>query len=87
MIPRRGDSCCSDLDYLYQLLREDRGVLPMPREMVPEDLDCAVILNARPAVEPCRIYSSALRSSFYDTTTYKLLERVYNEVLQTEDRE
>lgn len=87
VIPRRGDSCCSDLDYLYQLLREDRGVLPLPREMVPEDLDCAEVLTARPAVEPCRIYSSALRPSFYDNTTYKLLERVYNEVLQTEDRE
>lgn len=85
VIPRRGDTCCSDLDHLYQLLREDRGVMPIPEKMVPEDLDCAVILRGRPAVEPCRIYSSVLRASFYDTTTYKLLERVYNEVLQTEE--
>lgn len=87
VIPRRGDSCCSDLDYLYQLLREDRGVLPLPRDMVPEDLDFAAVLGARPAVEPCRIYCSALRSSYYDVTTYKLLERVYNEVLQSEENE
>ena len=87
VIPRQGDTCCSDLDYLYQLLREDRGVLPMPRDMLPGELSYAMVLQGRPAVEPCRIYCSVLRSSFYDPTTYRLLERVYNEVLLPEEHE
>ncbi len=81
VIPRPGDACCSDLDYLYQLLREDRGILPIPRDMLPRELDYATVKQGRPAVEPSRIYCSTLRPSFYDPTTYKLLERVYNEVL------
>ena len=87
VIPRPGDTCCSDVDYLYQLLREDRGILPMPRAMLPEKLNYAMVLRGKPAVEPCRIYCSVLRASFYDPATYKLLERVYNEVLQTDEHE
>ena len=78
------DTCCADIDYLFQLLREDRGVLPIPRDMVREDLDYAMVVHGKPSVEPCRVYCSALRSSFYDPTTFKLLERVYSEVLQME---
>ena len=81
VIPRQGDTCCNDLDYLYQLLREDRGILPLPRDMLPEDLSYAMVMQGRPSVEPCRIYCSTLRPSFYDPATYKLLERVSNEVL------
>ena len=84
VIPRQGDTCCADIDYLFQLLREDRGVLPIPRDMVPENLDYAMVAHGKPSVEPCRIYCSSLHSSFYDPTTYKLLERVYGEVLQME---
>ncbi len=87
VISRPGDTCCSDIDYLFQLLREDRGVLPFPRDMLPEDLNYAMVLQGKPAVEPCRVYCSTLRTSFYDPTTWKLTERVYNEVLQSEDRE
>ena len=84
VIPRQGDTCCADIDYLYQLLREDRGILPLPRDMIPEELDYAMAVRGKPAVEPSRVYCSTLRSSFYDATTYKLLERIYGEVLQTE---
>ena len=82
VIPRPGDTCCSDVDYLFQLLREDRGILPIPRDMMPGDLSYAMVVRGKPAVEPCRVYCSALRSSFYDPTTYKLLEKVFNEALQ-----
>ena len=87
VIPRQGDTCCSDLDYLYQLLREDRGIFPIPRDMLPQEINYAVARQGKPAVEPSRIYCSTLRRSFYDPTTYRLLERVYNEVLQTGDYE
>jgi len=82
VIPRPGDTCCSDVDYLFQLLREDRGILPIPEAMVPESLGYATLLRGRPAVEPCRVYCSTLRPTYYDPTTFKLLERVCNEVLQ-----
>ena len=87
VIPRQGDTCCNDIDYLFQLLREDRGVLPIPRDMLPEDLSYAMVMRGKPVVEPARVYCSMLRQSFYDPTTWKLLERVYNEVLQADDRE
>ena len=83
VIPRPGDTPCSDIDYLFQLLREDRGILPMPEAMIPEKLDYAVVLPGRPHVEPCRIYCSMLHSSYYDPGTFKLLGRVYNEVLRS----
>ena len=82
VIPRPGDTPCSDIDYLYQLLREDRGILPMPEAMIPDKLDYATVLPGKPHVEPSRIYCSALHSSYYDSGTAKLLERVYSEVLQ-----
>ena len=82
VIPRQGDTCCSDIDYLYQLLREDRGVLPMPQAMVPEDLDYATVIRGRPRVDPCQVYCSTLRQSYYDPATFKLLDRLCNEVLQ-----
>lgn len=87
VIPRQGDTCCSDIDYLYQLLREDRGILPMPRAMLPGELNYAMVLKGRPEVEPCRVYCSMLRPSFYDPATYKILERVYNEVIHPEERD
>ena len=87
VIPRQGDTCCNDIDYLFQLLREDRGVLPMPRDMLPEELNYAMVMRGKPTVEPARVYCSMLRQSFYDPTTWKLMERVYNEVLQSDDHD
>ena len=87
VIPRPGDTCCNDIDYLYQLLREDRGILPMPRDMLPAELNYAMVMSGRPAVEPCRIYCSMLRPSFYDPTTYKFIDRIYNDVLITDEHE
>ena len=87
VIPRQGDTCCNDLDYLYQLLREDRGILPIPRDMLPGELGYAMVMKGKPAVEPCRVYCSVLRPSFYDTATYKLIERIYSEVLLPEEHE
>ena len=82
VIPRQGDSCCSDLDYVFQLLQEDRGVMPIPRAMVPEDVDYATLVRGRPRVEPCQVYCSTLRESFYDPSTWDALNRLCTEVLQ-----
>lgn len=77
---RSGDIRCNDMRYLFQLLREDRGILPIPQLLAPEDLSFAVTLRGRQQVEPCRIFLSTLRPSFYDPGTYKLLEQVYSDV-------
>lgn len=78
---RPGDIRCNDMRYLFQLLREDRGILPIPELLVPEKLTYAVVLRGRQQVEPGRVYFSTLRPSFYDPGTYKLLEQVYGEAL------
>ena len=78
---RTGDIRCSDMRYLFQLLREDRGILPIPEILVPEQLSYATMLRGSQQVEPCRVFCSMLSGSFYDPGTYKLLKQVYNDVL------
>lgn len=82
VVPRQGDTVCSDLSYLFQLLREDRGILPMPEDMVPDHLDFARVLPGKPRVEPARIYCTMLRPSYYNATTYKLLEQISSELIR-----
>ena len=80
---RPGDIRCNDMKYLFQLLREDRGVLPIPEILVPERLSFAALLRGRQQVEPCRVYCSTLRPSFYDPGTHRLLEQIKNDVFLT----
>lgn len=78
---RSGDIRCNDMRYLFQLLREDRGILPIPAFLAPGDLGYAVTLRGQQQVEPCRIFLSTFRPSFYGPGVWKLLEQVYNDVL------
>ncbi len=81
VVPRQGDTTCSDIDYLFQLLREDRGVLPIPVDMAPDSLDYAVTLPGKPRVDPARVYCTTLRPTYYDPVTAILVARVCNELL------
>lgn len=78
--PRPRDVCCGDLDYLFALLQDDRGILPLPQIMIPPYLDFAEVLPGYPDLEPCRIYYSTLDPGYYDSLTYNLLGAVYKDV-------
>ena len=72
-IPRPGDACSSDINYLFEMLRQNRGIMPLPLAMVPEGLDYAVVLNGEPEVESCKLYYSTLIDKYYDPGTFSLL--------------
>jgi LysR substrate binding domain. len=78
--PRKVDVCSSDLDFLFSLLKDGFGILPLPEAMVRTYLDFAASIPCFKKVEPCMIYYSLLFSSYYDSLTYNLLASVQNEV-------
>ena len=83
--PRPNDVFCGDLDYLFSLLQDDRGILPLPQVMIPQYLDFAEVLPGYPDLEPCRIYYSTLDAGYYDSLTYNLRGTVYKDVFSKRD--
>lgn len=81
--PRPSDHVCSDLDYLFSLLQDDRGIMPLPQIMVPGYLDFAAALPCSVPLEPCSFYFSTLYPSYYDSLTYNLLATVQKDVFRT----
>ena len=77
---RSRDICCSDLDYLFTLLRRNEGVLPMPRISVPEYLDFAVQLPSPDAVEQIPIYFSTLYPDHYASLTFSLIDTLQADI-------
>lgn len=72
--PKPRDLTCSDLNYLFTLLKEDRGVLPIPKIAIPPFLDFAEIMPAPDAVEPVPVYYSTLYPDHYTTMASRLLD-------------
>ncbi len=81
-LPREDDLVCSDLDYLYYLLRERRGIMPIPASLVPDFLDFAEIVPAPSAQASVPIYWSTLYPDHYNLVTYSFLDVIYDEVFQ-----
>jgi DNA-binding transcriptional LysR family regulator len=78
--PRKVDVCSSDLDFLFSLLKDGFGILPLPEAMVHTYFDFAASIPCFKKVEPCRIYFSLLYPSYYDSLTYNLLASVKQDV-------
>ena len=70
VMPRPGDACGSDIDYLFTLLKQDKGIMPLPKAMVPEDISYATVLRGAPEVEPCRLYYTTLIEKYYDPGSF-----------------
>ena len=79
--PRACDVTSSDFDFLFALLRDGAGAMPLPESVIPAYLDFAEALPAGPEIPPGRIYYSTLFSSYYDALTYNLLAAVHKDVL------
>ena len=79
-LPRLGDEVCGDLDYLSSLLREGRGVLPLPELLAKSYLDFAYAAPL-PEIPPCKIYFSALKPNSYNAVTYDLISSIFRDVL------
>ena len=79
--PRHQDIISSDLNYLYSLLRNGEGVLPMPRISIPSYLDFTMVLPVYPKKEPMPVYYSALKPDHYNLMTYAILESIFKQVI------
>ena len=79
--PRRGDEVCGDLDYLFSLLREGRGVLPLPELLTKPYLDFAYAAPL-PDVPPCKLYFASLKANSYNAVTYDLISSIFRDVLK-----
>ncbi len=79
--PRHQDIISSDLNYLYSLLRNGEGVLPMPRISIPSYLDFTMVLPVYPRHRPMSVYYSSLQPDNYNVFNYKLLEEVFDGVI------
>ena len=79
--PRIADQACSDLEYLFSLLREGQGVLPLPEVLAEPVLEYAEPLETDLRLEPGCIYFSTLYPTYYNAITYDLLSSVYRDVL------
>jgi DNA-binding transcriptional LysR family regulator len=79
--PGKQDIISSDLNYLYSLLREGKGVLPMPRISIPSYLDFTMVLPVYPKHAPMPIYYSTLQPDYYNQMNYSVLEGVFTNVI------
>ena len=82
--PAPKDICCGDLDYLFYLLEQDKGVIPIPEIALPSYLDCAVQFPAPSTIESVPVYYSIRNPDQYGLLEYNLMELVYDEVFEAD---
>ncbi len=82
--PRKQDIISSDLNYLYSLLREGEGVLPIPRISIPSYLDFTMVLPVYPKKAPLPVYYSTLNPEHYNSLSYSMLESIFTDVISNE---
>lgn len=85
--PKKNDIISSDMNYLYSLLMDGQGVMPMPKISVPDYLTFAMTFPAYPQPEPKQIYYSTLKPDHYNILTYALLEGMFLDVIQKDKLE
>jgi len=79
--PRGKDVCCGDLDYLFTLLRQDRGIVPIAKIALPSFLDFAVEVPAPSTVEPISVYCSTLYPDHYTALAFHMLDDIFPNIL------
>ena len=79
--PGRNDMVCGDLDYTFQLLNEDRGILPIPKLLIPKYLDYAEAYYPSAMQEWIPLYYSTLNVEHYNTQLYNIIEEIRGELL------
>jgi DNA-binding transcriptional LysR family regulator len=82
-LPSKNDISSSDLNFLFSLLQEGAGILPLPEVMIQAHLDFAAVLPVYKEIKPCCIYYSILFSTYYDSLTYNLLASVHHDVFSS----
>ena len=82
--PRLNDILSSDLDYLFTVLSEGGGVMPIPDIAIPPYLQGVRVLSAL-KLPPCRIYYASLYPDHYNAITFSLLDAIHQDVFSDLD--
>lgn len=77
---RPQDILCSDVDYLFQMLKEKKGILPMPTMLVPDYLDFFEVIPVPQEQVSVPIYWTTLYPNHYNMVTYSFLDVIYDEL-------
>ena len=80
--PRENDILSGDLDYLFSLLREDKGVLPIPETAIPSYADFAARIQAPSTVSPIPVYYSTLYTEHYTLLQTSLLDALEKDIFE-----
>lgn len=83
----KNDIISSDLSYLFSLLQNGYGVLPIPEISVPDYLNFTMTLPAYPPQKPRSIYYSTLQPDHYNALSYTLMDVMYQEVISAESHQ
>jgi DNA-binding transcriptional LysR family regulator len=84
-IPRQGDECCASLESLFETLKREGGILPIPEFLVPQTMGEFRILRPSKSVTPCRVYCSLLRKHYHDPGKYDQLLKFCDEAVIIEE--
>ena len=78
--PKNRDIICSDLNYLFLLLENDRGIVPMAEISVPSYIDFAEKIPAPASIAPAGIYFSTLHPEHYSLLSLSLLDTMQKDI-------
>ena len=78
--PKSRDIICSDLSYLFLLLEQDKGVVPIPKISIPSYIDFAEMVPTPASVVPAEIYFSMLHPEHYALLSLSLLDTMQKDI-------
>ena len=78
--PKTRDIICSDLSYLFMLLEQDRGVVPIPEISIPTYIDFAEMVPTPASITPAEIYISKLHPEHYSLLSLSLLDTMQKDI-------
>ena len=78
--PKSKDIICSDLSYLFMMLEQDRGVVPIPEISIPSYIDFAEKVPTPASIVPAEIYFSMLHPEHYALLSLSLLDTIQKDI-------
>lgn len=78
--PKSRDIICSDLNYLFMLLENDKGVVPIPEISIPSFIDFAEKIPSPASIAPSGIFFSTLHPEHYALLSMSLLDTMQKDI-------
>ena len=78
--PKSRDVLCSDLSYLFLLLEQDKGIVPIAEISIPHYIEFAERIPAPSSLVPAEIYFSMLHPECYALPTLSLIDTMQKDI-------